>query len=252
MVQEGAAVAEQPRRLEVGPGLFVELVDPDELREQDINAQIMDPRQEERLATNIKARGQLESLPYCYRPNDEGPRWIISGHHRVRGARQAGVKPIPILLDTLPMTRSEVRAKQIAHNAIVGQSDPDILRHMLAEIDDPDHLLATGLDEGFLSEAIPSPALITPAIAMEWRAVALAFLPAQLTDFKALIDALDGSQEVLGAAPLASYPAFAEAVGKFARIKDIRNMSTAVAVLTRMALQSITEHEKMLEDAESH
>ena len=244
-------MGEESQRLQVGPGLFVELVHPDELREQDINAQVMDARTEERLAANIAARGQLESLPYCGRPNDEGPRWIISGHHRVRAARRAKLERIPILLDTLPMTRSELRAKQIAHNALVGQSDPDILRHMLGEIDSPDDLLTTGLDESFLSETAPSPALITPAIALEWRAVSLAFLPAQFDDFKALVDVLDGSQQLVGLASLESYAGFVAALGKFARLKEIRNMSTAVAVLTRTALEAIAEHEKMVEDAET-
>ncbi len=240
------------QRLEVGPSLFIELVSPDELHEQSINAQVMDPRREERLAANIAARGQLESVPYCSRPNDVGPRWIISGHHRVRKARQVGIAKIPILLDVLPMTRSEVRAKQVAHNELTGHSDPEILRHMVAEITTADDLLTTGLDESFLSAAAePSPVLTMPAVAVEWRAVALAFLPAQFEDVKALVDALDGSQQLLGLAPLPEYAAFAAALGKFARIKEIRNMSTAIAVLTRTALAAIAEHEKMVEDAET-
>lgn len=242
----------QVTRLEVGPGLFIELVSPEDLFEQDINAQVMDPAQEERLVANVAKRGQLESVPYCHRPNDEGKRWIISGHHRARAARRAKLARIPILLDVLPMTRSELRAKQIAHNAIVGSSDPEILRHMLGEIDDPDDLLATGLDESYLDGAtVASAALITPAVALEWRTVSLVFLPAQLADLKALVASIEGGQEIVGAAPLPLYQPFAEALGKFARIKDIRNMATAVAVLTRTALEQIAEHEKMVEDAET-
>ena len=234
------------QRLEVGPNLYIELVGPEDLVEQDVNAQVMAPAKFERLVENIRRRGAPESAPYCSRPRDEGPRLIVSGHHRVRACRAAGVKRFAILLDTAPMTRSEMVAKQIAHNALSGESDADVLRQMVAMIDDADDLLATGLDESFLPgiDAEPPP-LPAAQAAPEWRTVELVFLPAQLRDFAELLDSLPGA-DVVAVADVESYDAFAKAVAAFSRFRDIRSVGTAVSVLTRMALAAV-EDERTVE-----
>lgn len=63
----------------------------------------------------------MESLPYCSQPNGEGPISIVSGHHRTRAAGRAGIQRIPVIVDTKPMTRSTITAKQIAANELTGR-----------------------------------------------------------------------------------------------------------------------------------
>ena len=60
------------------------------LKEQDINAQVMDDRRMKILTSNIKERGALESLPYVHKLGNTF--YIISGHHRTRAANAAGLK----------------------------------------------------------------------------------------------------------------------------------------------------------------
>ena len=77
---------------DMGSGLIIAKVPLDGVKEQDINARIMKNEMQDQLTANIKNRGQLESLPFfCLVENQIE---IISGHHRVKSARAAGMKEI--------------------------------------------------------------------------------------------------------------------------------------------------------------
>lgn len=79
---------------------------------------------------------------------------------------------------------------------------------------------------------------------MEWHVATLTFLPAAFDDFRALADACAGRQDLVGAVPVDQYKAFAQALGAFARIRDVRNLGTAVALLTRIALDELARHDE--------
>jgi len=218
-----------------------------ELREQDLNPQVMQPRDMERLTENIRERGALESLPYCAQPNGVGPIEVISGHHRVRAARQAGLTEIPVLLDTNPMTRSEIASKQIAHNQLVGSPDTRLLRELLATIETVDDLLRTGVPEDMLptmdEESIP---LGTPSAEFDWRTVIFTFLPHQLTEFEELIRQLDAA-DLVGVANVEQFDPFAKALGEFMRFRDIKAVGTAIAKLTEVAQMAVDRPELLTE-----
>ncbi len=134
---------------DLGDGIEIRLLDPATLHEQSIDAQIMSPTKFDQLVANIRARGALESFPYCWEPF-EGVVEIVSGHHRTRAAVVAGLEVIPVIVDTLAMTAEEVRAKQIAHNALTGESDTQVLAGMMKDIKGPDLLLRSGLSADLL------------------------------------------------------------------------------------------------------
>lgn len=220
--------------------MYVVMVPIGELREQDINAQIMQPREFDRLTENIRGRGQVESLPYCHQPDPDKPIEIISGHHRYRAAAAAGVKSIPILLDTKPMRRSEIRARQIAHNSLVGSSDEAILRQMIEEIDNVDDLLATGLPDELLPTVdADDTTLHLPSAVFDWRMVTLSFLPSQLDDWGQALDVIDKHSEIVGIAHREQFQEFSDAVYGYARLKNIRSMSTVVAIITDLAKREL-------------
>lgn len=227
--------------LEIGPGLFVRIVKITDLREQDVNAQQMKPRHFERLTENVRARGALESLPYCSRPGDEGPTFIVSGHHRVRAARAAGLQMIPVIIDVQDLTRSEVVAKQIAHNELHGEPDEEILLRLLREIDNVDDLLATGLDESLLPMLMDAEdtTLALPHVEFDWRMVTLLFLPAQMREFEDVIGMLDRNTEVVGVANADQFAEFSRALLDFARIRNIKSMAAAIYALTRIAREQV-------------
>ena len=104
---------------DIGNEMLLVSADLNILREQDLNARVMPPEQFETLVTNIRRRGIPESVPYCVLRGSQIR--IVSGHHRVRAAKEAGIKEAVILLDTRDLPRSLEVAKQLAHNSITGR-----------------------------------------------------------------------------------------------------------------------------------
>ena len=221
------------------------------LREQTINARILPPADHAVLVRNIRKRGKLESVPYCVLT--EKYIEIVSGHHRLRAASEAGLKNALVLLDIKPKTRSEIVAKQLAHNRLSGFDDPATLKKLFDMLDEPAHMLESGLANDLLE--IPDTEIETgvlPNMNLEWQNIQLVFLPHQLDDFKELI-AMIPATELVGAVPSSQFEAFAEALQKYSRIKEIRNIGTMVHHLTEIALWEIREAEdkKRLEEAEN-
>lgn len=237
-------------RMLVGPDLYVAVVQASSLREQDINAQQMDPTKFARLVENIRLRGALESLPYCHQPGGVGPISIVSGHHRAKAAREAGLAEFPVLLDTSDMPRSLVRAKQIAHNQLSGSPDEEILRRMIDEIDSADDLLLTGLDADMLPEIDGnSPTLNLPHMDFDWREVSLMFLPEQLDRISELATRLPSHPELVGVAALSQFMPFSQAIVDYSKMVNVKNFAMALDMLTRIALEQIQAAEKVEEPA---
>ena len=138
------------RKSQTLPGTTLEIwkVHPDVLREQDRNARVMDTKTFQRLTENIKNNKQLESLPYCHKTTSPGGSEefsIISGHHRVRAARKAGFTEIFVLVDCKDLTSAQVKAKQVAHNALSGTDDEQVLAEIFASIDDLNAKIESGI-----------------------------------------------------------------------------------------------------------
>ena len=114
---------------DMGTELYIAKVQLADLKEQDINARIMKNEMQDQLTANIKNRGQLESLPLIALMGEKLE--IISGHHRVKSAREAGLKEIIVILDKSGLTRSKAASKQLAHNAISGFDDESTLKEIV-------------------------------------------------------------------------------------------------------------------------
>src|SRR5437762_1667585 len=110
---------EPEKVLDLGNGLELWKVPPSALREQDVNARSMPKAMFERLSQTIGRDKRLESLPLCAKT--ERGLELISGHHRTRAATAAGLTEMFTLVDVTGLTRSQIAAKQLAHNAIEGQ-----------------------------------------------------------------------------------------------------------------------------------
>lgn len=232
-------------RMKIGDDLWIEWVDVTSLREQDVNAQQMQPRHFDRLTENIRIRGQLESLPYCHRPGGVGVTSVVSGHHRTRAARSAGLTRVPAIVDYREMTRSTIIAKQIAHNELHGEPDESILRQLVDAMTSVDDMLMSGLDEDFLPVVEPDDTqLLIPHAEFDWRMITLLFLPKQMTEFEEVIDMLDRKTEVVGVASTEQFAAFSNALLDFARVRGIKSMSAAIYVLTRIAREQVEQAEQ--------
>ena len=223
--------------LDLGDGLAIEIVDIDDLREQDLNARLMEPAMFNQLIANIKKRGQIESLPLCAVPAGSDLIEIVSGHHRIRAARAAGLKRLHCIVDRSGLKRSQIVAKQLAHNAISGFDDPDTLKRLLTVLDNVEDLLESYI--GSLQTDSDVDKIVMPYVDLDWKIVTLLFLPHQLDNLKELVKSLKGKQELVAVASTDSFPAFAKAVAAYSRFKDVRNAAMAIALLTETAMAEI-------------
>lgn len=222
--------------MRIGEDLYVRVVTIGDLREQDVNAHVMAPRVFERLVENIRQRGQLESTVYCAQPAGEGPIGIVSGHHRARAARAAGLTEIPAIVDEAPMTRSQVVAKQLAHNALVGTDDPDVLKQLVGFIESADDLLASGLPEDVLPNADDEKFdLFMPRVDFDWQTISFAALPHQVENMRDLCDRLKDRHDLVLTTVPEQFDAFVKAAADFGRLKEVRSGGTVVAMLADIA-----------------
>ena len=103
---EGCAVI-----YDMGSGLVIAKVQIDKVKEQDINARVMKNEMQDQLTANILKRGQLESQTFLVLK--DGKLEIVSGHHRIKSARAAGLKEIVVIVDVSGLSRSQIAAKQL-------------------------------------------------------------------------------------------------------------------------------------------
>lgn len=237
------------KRFELGGGLELWYVHVDQLLEQDVNARIMPKTMFDRLTRNISRWNRLESLPLCAL-TDRGLE-IVSGHHRVRAARAADMMEIWVLVDVTGLTRDQIRAKQVAHNAIQGQDDPTILRAILEEIKDADALLEAYLDPKELD--IPAPENVNIEgldVGFEFESVSLLFLPRQLERFEMLADYLEQQKpDHVMIAAQEDYEKILEAIERVARYANVKARGTALAIMADMILDILPAAEDEKEDA---
>ena len=189
---------------DVQDGLELRHVRPRDLRGQDVNAQVLTPELEEALHRNVAERGALESVPFAALTS-RGLE-IVSGHHRVAAAIAADLETIPVLVDTTDLDRSSIAAKQIAHNAIIGEADPQVLAIIAAEIRRSDALMESAITSLKLPP-LPAPDLpdTPPSIYLrpQYETLMIAMLRPELRDFTDLlaeIEAADPSDLVVLAA----------------------------------------------------
>ncbi|MEG1433053.1 ParB N-terminal domain-containing protein [Eubacterium sp.] len=213
---------------DMGSGLVIAEVPINTLREQDVNARIMKPEMMRQLTENIKNRGQLESLPFCILK--EKSIDIISGHHRIKAAREAGIEKIIIILDISGLSRSQVAAKQLAHNAISGFDDESTIREIVKMIEDVDDMLESFIGKDIMEEPLSKLEKInSPSIDFDFQNVCFSFLSKQVEDFDILVEEIEKTNpEIVGIADISQANTFIEALSKYQKFTDIKNVGAAI------------------------
>jgi hypothetical protein len=249
MVMEGRKMAEAEGENKVGyeliadmgRGLIIAKVKITDLREQDVNARIMKTEMQRQLTDNIKKRGQLESLPFC--ALIDGKIEIVSGHHRIRSAKDSGaISELYVILDVSGLRRSQVAAKQLAHNAIAGFDDQSTLKEIAKMIQDVDDMLESFIGKDVLGAPMAElEKLLSPKVEFDWRNVTFTFLPHQVNDLEKLIDILAAiNPDALGVAPVEAHKPFIEAITKYQQFANVKNTGAAIYAMIR-ATESLFE-----------
>lgn len=227
----------------MGAGLIIAKVAASNIREQDINARIMKTEMQKQLTDNIRKRGQLESLPFCALTQNDTRIEIISGHHRIRSGKDAGLQEFYVILDISGLNRSKITAKQIAHNAISGFDDQSTLKELSKFLDDVDDMIESYAGKDILAELNGSiDKYLSPVMNFDWKNIALMFLPHQIADLDKLVDATKRmSPDYVGVSSIDEYKPFIEALAKYQSFADVKNIGAAVHAMTNLTLQVMNE-----------
>jgi ParB-like chromosome segregation protein Spo0J len=235
------------RLLDLGKGLAIWKVKPSELREQDKNARVMTTATFERLVTNIKQDQRLESLPLCTpNQNRQGEFWIISGHHRIRAARAAGIHELFVLMDESKLSHDQVKSKQLAHNKLSGQDDEQMAMQILQEIADANLRFLSGWDET-AAIADAKLALEDFSVQPKMATIVLLFADAELADAEDLLNKLDKVPDAIRQVWLTDmrdYTRMQKLMKSLSDKYDVRSTWVIFALILKLARERFTELEK--------
>ena len=233
-----ATVIEPERILDLGYGLELWKVHPSTLREQDVNARAMPKAMFERLAQTIARDKRLESLPLCAKT--ERGLEIISGHHRVRAATAAGISEMFVLVDVTGLTHSQIAAKQLAHNAIEGQDNEQLLAEIYRQIEDAESKLEAFIDQK-LDVELPKVKIEGLDIEVDFKTVLLIFLPRVKERLDKALEYLRSSGQRLDGIYVSSdsdYAPLEKAVRMIHEEYDIRVVADIIGKMADLALEA--------------
>lgn len=150
-----------------------------------------------------------------------------------------GVDKIIAIIDVSGLSRSKIASKQLAHNAISGFDDPSILREICKMLDDVDDMLESFIGKDIMEEPLEQyDKLLSPAVHFDFKNITFSFLPHQVKDMDALVKNLESSApEIIGVAPYEQCKQFIEALARYQKFSDIRNVGAAIHSM----IESVTE-----------
>ena len=216
------------------------------LREQDKNARVMDNDKFDRLAENIKRDGRLESLPLCVLKNNVAGNQefhIISGHHRIRAAKKAGVLNIPCLVIEREMTKDEIISKQLSHNSLSGHDDLSVLKDLYDEMEDIEFKISSGIKDEDLKISDVSVKIDDVMVDLKFELINILFLDSQTKKLESIMDFID-KEASIKIVDKTDFDRFAEQARKIAGRENIVNMA---AIFSKM-LDYVGEVIKLKED----
>jgi hypothetical protein len=229
---------EQEKILELGNGLELWKVPPSALREQDVNARSMPKAMFERLAQTIGRDKRLESLPLCAKT--ERGLELISGHHRTRAATAAGLVEMFTLVDVTGLNRSQIAAKQLAHNAIEGTDNEQLLAEIYRQIEDAEAKLEAFIDEK-LDVPLPKVKIDGLDVDIDFKTVLLIFLPRVKDRLDKAIEYLRSSGQRLDGIYIAAesdYTPVEYAVRRIHEEYDVRVVADIIGKMADLAVQA--------------
>lgn len=230
------------KMLDIGNGLKIAKVNIEELREQDLNARSMNSGMFERLTANIKSDNRLESLPFVAE-TDKGLE-IVSGHHRVRACRSAGITEIYIILDDTGLDRNSIMSKQLSHNSLQGEDNQQLVKEIYAMIDDAEKKLAAYIDAD-MEEMLDKVTVKDVTFDIGIKTILVNFLIYEAETFQKCADKLNSTYDELYMADIKNLEPFMECIKRIGKEYDIRAMNTTFSKMAEIVLEHLGEdHEE--------
>lgn len=237
------------KRYKLENGLELWQVNINDLQEQAINARVMAPDAFKQLSENIKNRGSMESVPLCVLVKKKLE--IISGHHRIRAARKAGLALIWVLVDTTNLSRDGIRAKQLAHNSLQGMDNEELVQKILSEIEDVNYRIESFVQPVTVEEMQATLDMATKYldVVFDTKTAVFVFLPAQYEVLEQAMAQLRdmGVDEVI-LAQRKEYEALAESIDKAGETYNIKSAPTILAKMAEIVLEHMGKHDDHVQE----
>jgi hypothetical protein len=185
------------------------------------------------LMETIKKDNRLESVPFTALADNKVE--IISGHHRIRAAKAAGLAFVYVLLDISGLSRSKIAAKQIAHNSINGYDDKDVLKEIAKLIDNVDDMIESyGGKDLFEEPTQEIEKLLSPKTDFDWKTMQFMFLPYQIEDLDRLAKEAHGN-DYIGVANIEQYQKLLTTLERFKEFENVKNLGQAIYLMIEAA-----------------
>lgn len=214
-------------------------------KERDKNARYMHEDKFKILSGNIEKDKMLETMPMGYiGKNKQGNNefFIVSGHHRIRAARTAGINEIYVMAYEIELTESQIISKQIAHNSLSGDDDKQLLYEMYNRIDNINDKIRSGLLNDELKTIYEKVNFKNISVDFEYKQINLLFLSNQFSKFdKAINQILDANKYCI--AEFKEFEIFKKAIHKVKEKADIRNISSIVSKMSEIVLEYYNKEE---------
>lgn len=219
-------------------------VDPVNILPQEKNARYFKPEVFQQLVENIKSDGYLESVPLVYRFGEKFK--AISGHHRVKGAVEAGLPNI-LVFCIQPQNRDVIIQKQLAHNSLVGEDDKIILKELFYEIQNLELRFASGLNSEI--EKIDYSSLNFRI--GDFKDIILLFLPEQIQEYDSGLEDIINNSSIKSSSQvrIASIEYYDKFVSVLSRLKKNDNIKNNAAAILRM-IDITNQYLKLHKDTE--
>lgn len=223
---------------------------PEDMRPADVNAHFMSKRVYDQLVANIKRDGNLATLPFCWHDAD-GAIHILSGHHRIDAARDAGVTALLYLYTDGVLSADERTAIQVSHNALVGEDDLAILKRQWESIASLEARLYSGLDDERFKSFDPITLGAFNEKDIRFETIELLFLPAEIERITEIVKKLGKSKRVRFVGHVDQYDALADALMRLKDASTIFNSATAFLLMAEAAdrYADFLERMETLDDA---
>lgn len=207
---------------------------PAEMAPAPVNAHFMPKRVYDQLVDNIRRDGNLSTLPFCWHDAD-GRVHILSGHHRIDAARDAGVEAVLYLYTDADLTEDQRTAIQISHNSLVGTDDLAILKRQWESIASIEAKLYSGLDDETFKSFEPVALGAFNEKDIHFETIELLFLPAETERLKEILAKLGKGKRARFAGTVDQYDQFADALMQLKDATAIFNSATAFLVMAEAA-----------------
>lgn len=209
------------------------------LLEGEENARFMPGTQFQQLVDNLKRDGALTSVPLVYQGT------VYSGNHRVAAAIDAGIEEALILEIVSECTPERLRALQLAHNAIEGQDDPNILQKLYDSLSFA-WKRYSGLTDNAFGKVSELDIKALSVGAPQYQELVVLFLPEEQNRFLIALKEVDKKLKknipVL-AGRFEDFDRFFDAIVTLKKVKGIHNTAIALRTIAELALETLTKQE---------